>query len=429
MDIRSFTAAMRPFMTRVLRDIGPRPACSEAEQQLGAMLEQDWAGFCDQVDLHSFHCHPRAFLGWLPWMVAAYLVALGSYWLLPPLSFLVACGTSLVILLQGVRFRELLDRLFPKEEGHNVVGVLRPRGEIERRVVLMAHQDSAYEFTLWYRFGNLSILLMLLMGLAWAWMTTGSLAASIAWSLGGVDHVAFTIIGVVGICLYPVVGLFVFLTAWSPVPGALDNLSGIALISALGRAAARGDDDGQRLLDGTEILLLATSSEEAGLRGARRFVASHRARLERMPTYVINIDSVGDPDHIALIDRELWQGARHDDALIELGLDCAQEHGLEIKRVSLALGGTDAAPFTHARIPSTTVIGQDSTRLIPNYHTRLDTIDHVDERAMEMAFQLVLTMMQRLDTGALELAREPAEGSWGGDVAEPLEPAPLPESP
>ena len=429
MDIQSFTAAMHPFMQRVLREIGPRPACSEAERRLGALLEEDWRGFCDQVDLHSFHCHPRAFLGWIPWMVAVYLAVLVSYWLLPPLAFMLACGAVLVILLQGVRFRELLDRLFPKAEGHNVVGVLRPCGEIARRVVLMAHQDSAYEFTLWYRFGNLSPVLMVLVGVAFVWMTMGALAAAIAWSLGSVDHVAFTVIGLVGVCLYPVVGLFVFITAWTPVPGALDNLSGIAVISALGRAAARGGEDGLRLLDGTEIILLATSSEEAGLRGARRFVRRHRARLERTPTYVINLDGIGDPAHLAFIGRELWQGVRHDDALIALGMDCAQQEGLEAKRINLVMGGTDAAPFSQAKLPSTTIICQDSTRLVPNYHTRHDTLDNIDPLALEHSFQLVLAMLRRLDSGALELKVEPADGSWGGEQ-EPLPPpAAEPEEP
>ncbi len=413
MDIQSFTAAMQPFMGRVLREIGPRPPCSEAERKLGAVLEEDWRGFCDQVDLHSFHCHPRAFLGWIPWMVAVYLAVLASYWLLPPLAFILACGATLVLFLQGIRFRELLDRFFPMAQGHNVVGVLRPRGEIARRIVLMAHQDSAYEFTLWQRFGNLSVPMMVLVGVAFVWMTLGSLAAAIAWSLGGVDHVAFTVIGVVGLCLYPVVGLFVFITAWTPVPGAMDNLSGIAVISALGRAAARGADDGLRLLGSTEIVLLATSSEEAGLRGSRRFVQRHRARLERTPTYVINLDGIGDPAHMAFITRELWQGVRHDDALISLGMDCAQQQGLEVKRIQLPVGGTDAASFAQAKIPSTTLICQDSTRLVPNYHTRLDTLENMDPRALEQSFQLVLAMMQRLDTGALELASEPAEASWG----------------
>ncbi len=421
MDIQSFTAAMLPFMQRVLRDIGPRPACSEAERRLGATLEEDWGGFCDQVDLHAFECHPRAFLGWIPWMAAAYLAVLVCYWLLPPLAFLLATGSCLVIYLQGIRFGEVLDRLFPRAEGHNVVGVLRPTGEIERRIVLMAHQDSAYEFTLWYRFGKLSPLLLLLLGVAWAWITVGSLAAAVAWSVGAGDHTAFTVIGVVAACLYPVVGLYVFLTAWTPVPGALDNLSGVAVISALGKAVARGGPSGQRLLASSEIILLATSAEEAGLRGARRFVQRHAPRLERTPTYVINLDGIGDPAHLAFVSRELWQGVRHDEALIDLGMDVAGGLGMTPKRVPLVVGGTDAAPFSHRAIPATTIICQDHTTLVPNYHTRRDTLDNIDPRALEQAFELTLAMIERLDTGTLELAAEPDPGSWG-DGSEPAPP-------
>ncbi len=423
MDIGSFTSGMRPFMARVLDDIGPRPPCSEAERQLGALLQDEWSGFCDQVDLHAFTCHPRAFLGWIPWMVAVYLAALVAYWVFPPLSFLLASGAVLVILLQGVRFRELLDRFFPEAQGHNVVGVLKPQGEIVRRVVLMAHQDSAYEFTLWYKFRALSPAFMVIFGLAYVWMTVAGLAASIGWVLGTSDHTAFTVLGIVGLAFYPVVGLFVFLTAWQPVPGALDNLSGIAVINALGRAAARGGEQGQRLLASTEVLLLAASSEEAGLRGSRRFVARHRARLEQTPTYVINFDGIGEVEHLGVIQREIFTGARHDRDLVDLAVACGEQHGLVPKRVTQLVGATDATSFTQVAIPALTLICQDSTRLVPNYHTRLDTLEHVENAALEAAFQVCLTMLERLDGGALELASESEAAGWGGG------PEPAPENP
>jgi hypothetical protein len=423
MDTTPFTATMRPFMERVLREIGPRPPCSAPEQRLGALLQDDWQTFCDQVDIHSFHCHPRALLGWIPWIVAAYLAVLVSYWLLPPLAFVLAAGSCLVLLLQGLRFRELLDRLFPQAEGRNVVGVLRPRGEIERRIVLMAHQDSAYEYTLWRRFGNLSLPIMLLAGFAFLWMLGGSLAAALAWALGDTGHVAFTIIGIVGLALYPPVGLFVFLTVWTPVPGAMDNLSGVAVISALGKAAAQGGEAGERLLEGSELILLATSSEEAGLRGSRRFVQRHAGRLERIPTYDINLDGIGDPQHLAFIDRELWLGVRHDEDLASLGMACAEAEGLEAKRITLPMGGTDAASFTQAKLPATTIICQDSGRLIPSYHTRDDTLDNMDPAALDTAFRLVLAMLHRIDTGVLEPARD--IHSWGAE-ATPVEPPPAP---
>ncbi len=417
MDTHGFTARMRPFVARIVDEIGPRPAGSDAERGLGSLLETEWAGFCDQVDVHAFDFHPRAFLGWIPWMVAVYLVALASYWFFPPLAFLLSAMAVLVIYVQGIRFRELLDRLFPAARGHNVIGVLKPRAAIKRRAVLVAHQDSAYEFTLWYRFRKLSPALMVVFGLAFAWMAFAGLAASLGWVLGGTGHVAFTVMGIVGAALYPIVGLFVFFTAWQPVPGALDNASGIAVIDALGRALARGGPEGQRMLDSTEVVLLAASSEEAGLRGSRRFVGRHRARLERTPTYVLNLDGIGQAEHLSIITRELWTGARHDRDLVELALAAGQQHGLAPKQVKLLMGGTDAAPFSLAAIPALTIICQDSSQLIPNYHTRHDTIDHVEQAALGAAFTLSLATRGRLDTAALELAGE-AEPGWGGGLEE-----------
>ena len=52
---------------------------------------------------------------------------------------------------------EFVDPLFPREQGENIVGVIRPRGDVKRRVLVSAHTDSAYEFTLWYFLKNASV--------------------------------------------------------------------------------------------------------------------------------------------------------------------------------------------------------------------------------------------------------------------------------
>ena len=409
MSLEAITSGMRPFMARVLQDIGPRPACEQGERQLGELLKERWRVCCDEVELHAFSCHPRAFLGWIPWLVPCYLLVLLCYWLFPPAALVLSMAALAVIFLQAVRFQELVDPLFRRAEGHNVVGVLRPRGEVRRRVVVSAHLDSAYEFTLWLFFKQLSLPLMVLLPLAFAWMAAGSAAVSTAWVFEASDHGVFTIIGVLGACFYPVVGLFVFFTAWSPVPGALDNLSGIAVVDAIGQAMAPAAREQGPLLESTELLLLATSAEEAGLRGARRFARQHRERLTNTPTWVINLDSFGEEQHLAVLHREHWTGAHHDPRLVRLALSSAATEGLAMKRSALVLGGTDAAPFSLAGIPAVTLIGQDSSRLIPNYHTRHDTLEHISEAALKAAFDVVLSMLRSIDQGALDAPGSPPE--------------------
>ena len=61
------------------------------------------------------------------------------------------------------------------------------------------------------------------------------------------------------------------------------------------------------------------------------------------------------------------------------------------------LGATDAAAFTLAGIPSTCILCQDTSKLVPHYHTRLDTAEKVRPESLSVTLQLVIDMIQRID--------------------------------
>lgn len=48
---------------------------------------------------------------------------------------------------------------------------------------------------------------------------------------------------------------------------------------------------------------------------------------------------------------------------------------------------------------------QDATRLVPNYHTRLDTIEHVRPQSLSVMLQLVLDMIEEIDRCEWDVAR------------------------
>ena len=53
---------MYSLVKRVIDEIGPRPACSEAEKKLGRLLAEGWHPICDKVETEPFTCRPGAFL-------------------------------------------------------------------------------------------------------------------------------------------------------------------------------------------------------------------------------------------------------------------------------------------------------------------------------------------------------------------------------
>lgn len=396
-NAEDYRDSMHAFVRTVLEEIGPRESCSENERRLGRRLAERWRALGLDVRTESFTCHPKAFLGFIPIATALYLLATVAYWIAPFVCFLLA-GASLALLwFELLRYRELIDPMFTEAQGENVIGVVKPAGAVERRVIVSAHQDSAYEFNLWYFLKSAAVPVMVIGFAAVLVPLVGGLLKSLA-GAGNESH-AFNMVGFVALALYPVVGLNFFFHTYAVVPGAMDDLAGISVLDAVARVLCDAGRGGHAL-QGTEVVLLAVSAEEAGLRGAKRFAERHRADLHATPTFVVNVDGVYDERHLTVIDRELTTGVRHDPRLVRLARERAAARGRTIHQHMIPLGASDATAFAQAGVATVALLCQDATRLVPNYHTRLDTLEHVRPESLSVMLQLVLDMIAELDRGA-----------------------------
>jgi len=398
---------MHGLVERVVSEIGPRESCGEAEKELGRLLVKEWEPLCDDVTTESFLCHPRAFLGFLPVYALLYLAAVGCYWLFPLLSFLLAGLAFATYVLELMLYWEFTDRFFPREQGENIVGVIRPRGEVKRRVIVSAHTDSAYEFTLWYFLKNASAPLIVIGVLASLFLCIAAGAKTLA----GGDATTFMAAGVIAAALYPVVGLSLFWHTYTPVPGAMDDMAGVAVVAGLARYlkdSRQGDDF---FPEGTEVVLIGMGAEEAGLRGAKRYVQAHKEELDSIPSYGLFVDGVYDEQYLSVVHRELFIGAKHSPELVEMAKQAAAQQGRDIKVVMVPVGATDAAAFTLGGVPSTCILCQDTSRLVPHYHTRLDTAEKVRPESLSVTLQLVIDMLQRIDEPGELDARRPESPS------------------
>ncbi|MHB8781607.1 MAG: hypothetical protein ACYC55_09520, partial [Candidatus Geothermincolia bacterium] len=132
---------MYSLVERVLADIGPRVACSEEEKRLGRLMAEDMRPLCDRVETETFTCSPFAFLGHFPFLIAAYVIAIVFYWIYPVVSAVLGLLALMVLYLETSLYKELIDPLFPKRQGENVVAFFSPSQEVRQRVVVSAHLD------------------------------------------------------------------------------------------------------------------------------------------------------------------------------------------------------------------------------------------------------------------------------------------------
>lgn len=390
---------MYDLIDLVIRDIGPRGSCSEEERRLGRLYAAEIKPACERVDVERFTCSPQAFMGFFPFLVLGYIAGVVLFFFLPPVSLILAALGIAVLFYEVVRYREFIDFLYPRREGENVIGVVRPSGKVNRRVIVSAHFDSAYEFKVWYWFKGFAVPLMAVAFTAPVLLFAFGLARTIADPGADSGALAWKVLGIILIALAPLVAPFFLFHTSDLVPGAMDDMAGVAVLAGLGKYLADARGSGEWYPENTEVVLLGMSSEEAGLRGAKRYVSKHRSEMLSFPTHCIFLDCIYDERYLSVYTRELWPGARHDPYLVELAQEAAAANGLAIKTGVIPVGSTDASAFSLAGVSSVSMSCQDTSRLVPNYHTRHDTVDKIRPESLAVSLQMVLDMIERIDRG------------------------------
>ncbi|UCC59263.1 MAG: DUF4910 domain-containing protein [Dehalococcoidia bacterium] len=402
MIANSYTDYMYSLVKRVIDDVGPRPSCSEQERRLGHILVEEWKPLCDRVSTETFKCSPAAFLSSLPLAALFYFAAVISYWFYPPVSLaMIVIGVSVLFL--ELRYHELIDFLFPRRQGENIIGTIASNSEPRQRVIVSAHVDSAYEFNLFYYLRGASFLVFAICILGCLILLGGSLAKTIAYVGGSSGMLVFTVIGIITAAITPVISLLLVFHTYKPVPGAMDDMTGIAVVTGLGRYLNEAKRNEQWAPERTEVILLATSSEEAGLRGAKRYVTKHLEEMKTVPTFGLFLDCIYDERALTVVDREFFTGAKHDRKLIKIAQDVAGNHNWPIAVKPVPVGASDASAFSLKGIPSTCITCQDTFKLVPNYHTRNDTYEYVRPESLSVSLQLVIGIIERIDKQQVDI--------------------------
>jgi len=398
MIAEKYTDYMYDLIDKVMKTIGPRESCSEEEKRLGRMFADEVADCCDRVESETFTCSPTAFVGFFPFLVIMYIAAVVLFFFVPPISCLIAVVAFVVIIAEVVRYKELIDPIWPKRDGENVLGFIEPRKDATRRVYVSGHLDSAYEFKIWYWFKGASAAVMGAGAFVLVLLFGFSLAASIAKPVGLPSSTVYWAFGFILVGLTPLIGLFWFFHTDDVVPGAMDDMAAVAVLAGLGRYFKEARVTEGFYPETTEVVLLALSSEEAGLRGAKRFAASHKG--DALPACGIFLDGIYDEDFFTVFEKELWPGAVMDPEMVTIAKDAAKEMGVKLEVGNLPLGATDASAFALAGIPAASLCLSETKRLVPHYHTRLDTIDNIKPHSLAVALQATIEMLRIIDEKA-----------------------------
>lgn len=366
----------------------------------------------------KFTYAPAASIGminYLGWAALAFLVLYYinmAFWL----SLVGYVGILVFTFCQIVRYTGIFDIFFKKATADNIITELQPRsGKTSFTIYLGAHYDSSWCWKLAAKnpdsaliktgYGIVGILVMIALCLIKA-------IRYFAYFEALYNMATEIVLVVLPLLLIPG---FLWVTQFTSQdktigsPGAMDNLSGIGLNMMIMKHFSEHPEE---LPEGCKLVDICFASEEAGLKGSSAYVDAHKDDKELRTAYVINIDSVADPDHFEAIVGDTWQGTKFDKKLIDMTTEAMKESGIANPgKIYNPVGGCDSTPFCKIGVPTLTIAAQNP-KSTEYYHTYKDTSARIDVSTFATGYEVIYRLIKKIcddETKAAKSADEKAE--------------------
>jgi hypothetical protein len=397
------------IVQRICTQVGPGMPGTPQERERAAILKQELEAHLGAANVlvEEFSVSPWAFLSAYPLSALFMLVAaLLNYstgripgvspWLSVTAALLFSLLSPLPFLFEFVLGLELVDPFFKKKQSVNVVGRLVPPGtkNVKRLLILSGHHDSAPENT-WLRY----------LGYGFFFLTA-------SWFLGFIAVVVMSILQLVGLITgyaglvrtgtlgwgllaFPILPAVIFGLFFNmrrkgggTVPGAADNLSASALAVALCRFLVNNP---ACLPADTEIRFITFGSEEAGLRGSRRYVERHLADLKRLDARLLNFETVAHPE-ITILTSDVNGTVKNSPEMVRSVVAAAERAGVPYKVEAAFLGeGSDAGPFSRAGLKAATLLPfKAPQQMVAFYHQKWDQPEILSREPLLNVLKLAL---------------------------------------
>jgi Zn-dependent M28 family amino/carboxypeptidase len=161
------------------------------------------------------------------------------------------------------------------------------------------------------------------------------------------------------------------------VPGANDNLTGVAVLVALAERLRASP------LDGLRVLLVSCGAEEVMQGGITAFGRRHFPHLDAATTFFLMLDTVGSP-RLVLVEGEgpVIMEDYPDKRWRDLIARAADEAHASLRRDMRARNSSDSVIPSRAGYGTAMLTSTDRYKALSNYHQMSDTPEHVDYRTV-----------------------------------------------
>ena len=388
---------------KVCKNIGPRGSGSENENKAQDYILENCAKFADEAKKEPFTMAPRAFMSW-PWLCAIIMMISAALYVganfVPVAAFgmrvaalALVVFAILVIVLEFLFYKPVLDGFFKKKPSSNVVLTRKPSGEVKRRIVFCGHVDSAYEWRFTYLGGPKLVTAIIACAIACIAICLVADILTLAVELPEKLQLACTIAECVSFFVV-IVGYF-FDNPKRAVEGANDNLTGVfASMSVLQFLSFNNIR-----FENTEVVAVSMGCEEAGLRGSKVFAKTHD--FSDVETVCIAVDTLRDFEYMGVFHKDMTGTVKHDKQAVALLKKASEMAGLDLPLSSVFFGSSDAAALTQGGMKAVLLAAMDPAPA-RYYHTRLDTADNMDIHTVEKGVETLLNAAFLFDEQGLK---------------------------
>ncbi len=390
-------------ITYICKDIPKRGPGSEGEKMsceyMADVLKKDCG--CERAEIEHFEEHPNAFLGWIYFTITFAIIGQVLYFFLPLLGAIFTSLGFILMFLQFGLYKKIIDFVFPKATGTNVTAIKKCTGEVKARVFFNGHPDAAWNWPVNNKFGGavyeghivvsvggalyslvLSIVACVLFGVAPTVATPDTYGVMFWLGISALVFVPFQI------------GMYFMWDEKTIVDGANDNLTGCYMGIAILKAMK---DEGINL-EHTEVGVILSGSEEAGLRGAKAWCEAHKGEFDDVPTWIYSYDTIHDAKFLMVNYRDLNGTVKADKEVSDSFMASAKELDIPIKKgwVPPFGGATDSAAFAQAGFKATGVTALNHV-LEDYYHTLRDTYDNLDKDCLAKCYAISVKCLENFD--------------------------------
>jgi Peptidase family M28 len=186
-------------------------------------------------------------------------------------------------------------------------------------------------------------------------------------------------------------GLMAHMSRQPVVPGANDNLSGVAVLLAVARDLER-----EPPAAGLRVVLLSTGAEESNQEGMLAFARRHFQSLEPARTTFVCLDSVGSPELVLIEGEGFLRMFEYPDEAKELVAGAAREAGVWLRRGLRLTFATDGLIALRRGYQVASIASVNANLMPSNYHMPTDTAENVDYGSVSGATRIVLGVIRAL---------------------------------